>query len=135
MDFLVRVIDCYWCQDRVSCQCLHDTSRRCPLYKSAHTYQGLTYPLASKQVCSALLRCTSEATAADGDGAAPGVPPRALSEVVLEFFEAAVAPAAEDRPALRREVQDGARRVAALASQGAFTTIQVNMIAYCFQSN
>ena len=57
------------------------------------------------------------------------MPPLALSEVVLEFFEVAVAPSGEGGEGGYRgqqhDVQDGARRVAALADQGAFSTLQV----------
>ena len=57
------------------------------------------------------------------------MPPLALSEVVLEFFEAAAAPSGEGGEGGYRGqqhgVRDGARRVAALADQGAFSTLQV----------
>ena len=70
------------------------------------------------------------AVASDGDGAAPGVPPLGLSEVALEFFEVAAAPSEEPSSAgaqMQADVKDGARRVTALAEQGAFDMLQVGV--------
>ena len=75
-----------------------------------------------------MARCAEQATLADGDGAAPGIPPLGLSEVALEFFEMAAAPS-EETPGRgggsQANVIDGAQRVAALAEQGAFEMLQV----------
>ena len=75
---------------------------------------------------TAACRCQTVATAADGDGAAAGVPSLALCETVLEFFETAAAPVGGQAAAGRAAwsphnvdggVRDGALRVAALAEQ------------------
>ncbi len=83
-------------------------------------------------VSAALSRAQARATAADGDGAADGVPPLALCETVLEFFEAASAPAENAHNHL--EVKDGAARATELAKQGAFRALQAVLSVHATHS-